>query len=369
MIKKSFYFDGKRYYITAPTELEAVERMAVRKAELEEGRERITRTTICSDWFRMWLLTYKKPSVSDGWFTNVKSIVESIIIPQIGNYRLKDIRPIHLQRILNSRADNSQSYIRLIYVVIADAFKTARKNGLILSDPSEAVTIPKGRQPDKRRALTPKERHFVLLTCEKHRAGLFYLIMLYCGLRPGEVAALQWRCVDLKSRVLNVDSALKPDGSIGQPTSSAGIRKVPIPGELATRLESEPKHTPFDFVCTNAHGGQLKPSAVRQQWKSFTHQLNIEMGCQTFRGELLPPFPVADDLVPYCLRHTYCTDLQAAGVPLNVARELMGHADISVTSKIYTHSSDEAFNDAAETIEKLSERRKNDEKKGIVENF
>ena len=43
------------------------------------------------------------------------------------------------------------------------------------------------------------------------------------------------------------------------------------------------------------------------------------------------------------LRHTFFTDCQAAGVPLNVAKELMGHSDISVTAKIYTHMVDEVF--------------------------
>jgi integrase len=46
---------------------------------------------------------------------------------------------------------------------------------------------------------------------------------------------------------------------------------------------------------------------------------------------------VAPDLVPYDLRHTFCTDLQKAGVPLNVAKDLMGHADITTTANIYTH--------------------------------
>ena len=150
---------------------------------------------------------------------------------------------------------------------------------------------------------------------------------------------------------------VKSDGSIGRPKSAAGIRKVPIPASLLPDLVKVKGRSPFDFVCTNAHGGQLKPSSIRQQWKSFLHQLNIEMGCRTFRGALVPPYPVAEDLVPYCLRHTYCTDLQAAGVPINVARELMGHSDIAVTSKIYTHSSAESFSDAELALNKLAERR------------
>jgi len=43
------------------------------------------------------------------------------------------------------------------------------------------------------------------------------------------------------------------------------------------------------------------------------------------------------------LRHTFFTDCQAAGVPLNVAKEWMGHSDISVTAKTYTHMVDEVF--------------------------
>ena len=53
---------------------------------------------------------------------------------------------------------------------------------------------------------------------------------------------------------------------------------------------------------------------------------------------------IAEDLVLYCLRHTYCTDLQKKGVPLNIAKYLMGHSDISVTASIYTHTgTDEAI--------------------------
>lgn len=46
---------------------------------------------------------------------------------------------------------------------------------------------------------------------------------------------------------------------------------------------------------------------------------------------------MAPDLQPYLLRHTFCTDLEAVGVPINIARDLMGHSSIAITSKVYTH--------------------------------
>lgn len=59
---------------------------------------------------------------------------------------------------------------------------------------------------------------------------------------------------------------------------------------------------------------------------------------------------VSDDLVLYCLRHTYCTDLETAGVPINIAKYLLGHSDIAVTSKIYTHTGETAIENARNLI-------------------
>ena len=70
--------------------------------------------------------------------------------------------------------------------------------------------------------------------------------------------------------------------------------------------------------------------------------MNISMGCTVYRNQLIPPLPLADDFVPYMLRHTYCTDLKKHGVDLRLAKQLMGHADIKMTADIYDHADDES---------------------------
>lgn len=356
MFRKTFTFEGKRYSVNGKTQEELYERVARKKMELEQGYNRICKNTPVSKWAEEWLDIYKAPSVSSTWYKNIKHIVDRIILPEIGNLQLKDVKPIHLQRILNKYSSYSKSYIRKIYNIICEMFKIAKQNNLLRENPAENLSMPKGRKKDKRRSITPKERKYILQTADKHRAGLFIKIMLYCGLRPGEVAALQWRNIDFKRMSLTVDSALKGDGTIGEPKSDAGYRTIPIPEALYSELITV-KGNPFDYVCTNAGGGRLTNSSIKQMWKSFVYNLNIEMGCKTYKGGLVPPYPVADDLVMYCLRHTYCTDLQAAGVPINVARELMGHSDISVTAEIYTHSSEESFSQAANAINELINKR------------
>ena len=94
-------------------------------------------------------------------------------------------------------------------------------------------------------------------------------------------------------------------------------------------------------------------------WESFKRAVDIDMGAKTFKGGVIPETSkVAADLTPYCLRHTYATDLQTAGVPINVAKDLLGHKEISMTARIYTHLSDEAFAAAANKVVALDAARR-----------
>ena len=70
--------------------------------------------------------------------------------------------------------------------------------------------------------------------------------------------------------------------------------------------------------------------------------MDIANGAIVYRSQTTKS-TLSPDIEPYLLRHTFCTDCQAAGVSLNVAKELMGHSDISVTAQIYTHMVDEVF--------------------------
>ena len=356
MYRKTFTFEGKRYDVTAKTEQELYEKIARKKIELEEGYNKITKNTLVRDWCREWLDTYKAPTVGLSWYKSIEGICNNIIIAEIGNMRIKDVKSVHIQKILNSMSNCSRSYLGKIRVVINEIFLTAKKNGLIKENPAEGALLPQGRKPTARRSLTPSERVYLLRAADKHPKGLFVKIMLYCGLRPGEVAALQWRNIDVNKKILKVDRAVKADGTIGPPKSDAGFRSVPIPDVLITDLK-EKEGNPFDLVCTNKYGKMLNANTIRNLWDSIVYHMNIEAGCKTKKKALVPPLRISSDLVRYCLRHTYCTDLQAAGVPINVARELMGHSDISITAKIYTHSSDESFNNAADLINSLNSKR------------
>jgi integrase len=349
--EKTFTFDGKRYHVYGKSEKEAIEKKAVLKSELENGKVIISKNTQVKTWIKEWIETYKAGDVNDRWLNDIKGICNNFIVPNIGHLPLKSVKPIHIKKILNSISNYSRSYNAKIYDILNQIFKTAVENNLLSSNPMIGIKKPQGVTPSKRRPITPYEHDITLKVSEYHRGSLFVLIMLYCGLRPQEVVPLTWKDINFKDCTLTINKALKSDGTVQPYTKTfAGMRKVPVPDILIKRLHAQ-KGSPFSLVCVNSYGNQYTASSYNAMWRNFKKEMNIVAGCKVDRfNRLIPPLRIEEDLTLYCYRHTYCTNLQAAGVPINVAKELMGHSDISVTSKIYTHKSETAFKNAQKNI-------------------
>jgi len=138
-------------------------------------------------------------------------------------------------------------------------------------------------------------------------------------------------------------------GKIKSPKTASGYRKAPIPDILINDLKQLNCIGPIFTQPTT--GKQHTGESMRCMWESFKRAMNIEMGAKVYRNQIKKEDEkVAADLTPYCLRHTYGTDLQNAGVPINVAKYLMGHSDIAVTANIYTHHTEEASLQALESM-------------------
>ena len=213
--------------------------------------------------------------------------------------------------------------------------KRALKQKLIPDNPAEDVVLPEVTQ-GTRRPITDEERALIIETAKKHYAGAVFLTMLYCGLRPIEIRNLKWTDIDFEKDVLTITKSK---------TKAGEGRLLPIPPQLKTVLlehKLKGENNEWVFVRYKNHNLPMDTNAFYHAWHSFYHQMDIANGATVYRNKIVRS-TLAEDLEPYLLRHTFCTDCQAAGVPLNVAKELMGHSDISVTSKIYTHMVDEVF--------------------------
>lgn len=80
---------------------------------------------------------------------------------------------------------------------------------------------------------------------------------------------------------------------------------------ILEKIGSMPLKTDKPIHCQETLNKQAgKSKAQIAEVCQLRREMNIALGCRVYRNELLSPFPLAEDFVPYCLRHTYCTDLQ-----------------------------------------------------------
>jgi len=349
-IRLTFYYNGKQYEVSGKTLEEAVEKKILKKQALENGEIGISAKMTVKRWAYEWLEIYKKGNVTDKVYAGIKSKIDRFILPEIGALRLKDVTDTHLQKIINGRSGYSTSHVEKLMRIIKAMFRQARISRLIVYDPAEGLVMPKTTSGSYR-SITPFEKSKILALCETHYAGLWVKTMLYCGLRPGETYALEWRHIDFENRRIYIEQA-KESGSntIKAPKTKAGIRKIPIPAILISDFEKH-RGEPFSPVFTQQKSEKRHTeSSGRTLWKSFKRALDISMGAKVYRNQIVMSV-VAEDLVPYCLRHTYGTELQDAGVPINIAKYLMGHTDVQTTANIYTDTTDETIQRAANQID------------------
>lgn len=335
-IRKTARWNGKKYEATGKTELEAMTKLAEKLAAAKRGEDLVSGSMTVSAWYKQWIDLYKKPKgLTEKSLKMYDEKFNGYIRPAIGHMKLKDVKDVHLQRILNSQAGRSASHVKKIRMVLQEMFKRARQSRLIPYDPAELLELPTVKQ-GRRRSITEEERAAILAVAERHRAGLWILTLLYTGMRPGETAALTWSDVDFDHNEIHVHAA-KESGTrtIKGPKTDSGVRDIPIHAALLPRLLAA-RGKPFSPVFPTKAGTIQSESSMRRMWNSFRTELDLQLGAKTKDGKIVESV-VADDLTPYCLRHTFCTDLQRAGVPINNAKELMGHADIQTTANIYTH--------------------------------
>nr|DAF15328.1 MAG TPA: Integrase [Caudoviricetes sp.]DAP69590.1 MAG TPA: Integrase [Caudoviricetes sp.] len=351
-VRKTFTFGGKRYVVYGKTEEEAIEKKIELKRKLEDGAVAETKDATVDQWFARWKELYKaEQGITAKSLRMYDEKYQNYIQPVVGHKKMSAVTEMQLQAVMNTTADKSRSTALKVRMVIQQMFRRAYRARMIPFDPSEDLQIPRTATENARRSLTDDERRLFLACAPKIPCAEILLAMYYTGMRPGELMALTWGDIDFDNNEISVTKTVESgsSGKIKAPKTSAGIRMIPLRKPLRELLEPK-QGEPGDYVFRNQAGNQQNTASFDRVWQSTLRAMDIANGAMVYRNKIIES-TLAGDLVPYCLRHTFCTDLQAAGVPINVAKMLMGHSDISVTANIYTHSDRDTLHKNMEKVD------------------
>ena len=344
----------RRISVYGTTKKELERKVAEIQTDLERGiflsTETVTFGAVAENW-----ITFFKPLISEKMRLRYKGIIDGHLKPLL-EMKVKDLRPMHLQRIINemAKAGYAQKSMQMVKQTASQVLDHAMQNDLVYRNVFEKLKVPHV-ESIPREPITEEQRDLILRTWKGHRMGVPALIMLYCGLRRGELLALLWSDIDLDNRTLSVTKAADmPTNAttIKKPKTRAGIRTVPIPNAILPALHWAKNETKSLYVCPNmTTGGIMSAQAYGQAWRSYMHYLNIQAGGKD-RSRINPKIVAMEPFTAHQLRHSYATMLYDADVDVKTAQKLLGHADFGVTMKIYTHLSAEK---ETAGIEKLNE--------------
>ena len=317
----------------------------------QRKKAQITSTETFKEYAEKWYDLYVEHSnTTQKNKDKYKGTLKNWLIPSLGDMLICKITEDDCQRAINELEGYSKKFASSVRMTLNRIMKKATKERLLRHNPAEDITLPLCYE-HKRRPLTDEERELLYLTAETHESGPIFVTMLHTGLRPIEIRNLKWEDIDFETGVLRVTKSK---------TSAGEGRILPIDDylkgilinlkDLHEKSKEKQYNKEYVFCKLELTEKPLDTNGFRRHWLKFKNEMDRKNGARFYRGRLVET-TLSDDLTPYLLRHTFCTDCQTAGIPINVAKELMGHADISVTAQIYTHMVDEVFEKNAQRLE------------------
>ena len=291
-------------------------------------------------------------------------MLDICIVPMLGHLKLKDIKPLHIQRFVNALEERTthfdgkegkltSSTIHRYYTMVKSVLHSAYKLGLIGVNPadSDRITLPKADE-QATDIFTQDELNIMLEKLEVEPLQFKFLIhlALNTGCRRGELVGLKWSDIDYKTGILTVSRSnykLTGDSEIKSKTTKTGkSRTIMLPPyclEMMKQFKAQQAQTQLmlgdrwqgdNWIFTQADGKAMYPTTPTLQFTRFLKRAGLEH--KKF----------------HALRHTSATLLLSNGTNIKNVAARLGHAQLKTTNR-YVHAVEEAEKQAANTFETL----------------
>lgn len=286
----------------------------------------------------MWYENYEG-QVADSTYCNYRYTLR-ILKDYFGTQKLTDIKPIHIEKFLKEQAQKGkpQSSLAKLRGMLFQIMKKACANDLLLKNPVEYADKTKATpQESKKDSFKAAEMERMMLFLPDNRIGHSVRLMLATGMRTQEIMALEPRHIAEDGSSIHIEQAItmvKGTPQIGPPKTKTSYRDIPVP-KKARESALFLRDTSYQYVWHNKQGRYCNPSSFRKEYRQALEHLG---------GVRI--------LSPHCCRHTYVSQLQAAGVPLETIQSLTGHADCEMTEH-YLHVQPEVREAAVEQLNNL----------------
>ena len=357
---------GKRHSISAQTLEELREKEEDVLRDIMDGVRVNKNNLTINDLYNSW--TQLKRGLKDNTFSNYKYMYTMFVEPEFGKTKIVDLKRSDVRGFYNYLVEERHVQIRTVdnvHTVLHQVLELGVEDDYLRYNPSDNAMkeLKKARNTDvqKRRALTIPEQalfeNFIRKEGPNHRWYPIFTVMLWTGMRVGEVTGLRWCDIDLDEGIINVNHTLvyycsrKPESgqtfAINTTKTKAGERIIPMLPIVKDAFLMEKKYQEEcgiksnavvdgyrDFVFVNRFGNVQHQGTLNKALRRIIRDCNFEILDKDHKDDIV----ILPNFSNHSLRHTFTTRMCEAGVNIKAMQDILGHADAETTMDIYAEA-------------------------------
>lgn len=339
--------NGKLKYkrFTSDKQYVVIEKMR----EFEQGFTQIKNAnkSYLSDFLTGYIFNVKKNVLKPSSFDR-EVRTGNLINKYIGNYTFEQLSTPFIQtELINKLKDDNYSYstIHKVYVLLNECLQYAVDTDKLDKNPCRLVKQPPKKMFEKKEIRWLSEDEIKLFkeqaVCkyktgnDRYIYGLPISLIIYTGLRCGELAALKWSDIDFENKKIYVRNNIvtiydyedteKKTRKVNLQTSTKTSEGRTIPliksaEDILNSIKSKYQEINSDGFIINNSDKMVHVDTISDSYTNIAQTAGIE-----------------NPLGIHTLRHTFASLLIKKGVDIKIVSDILGHKDVAFTYNIYVH--------------------------------
>lgn len=286
-----------------------------------------------------WLYINHKDDIKPRTLLRYECSIRNHIYPHFQNEIIDNLSPRDIQRWIKIIKEDispktqkplSSSSINTIIAILKLVFNYALDFEIIKYNPMARIKRVSIREEVTVKVFTREEQIKIENYIERLENDEYfpYILTLYTGLRLGELLALTWKDINIKTGLISINKTIykipskdnKWEYVTDTPKSRNSVREIPMPTFIKEKLRELKRIKKSIYLVVRNDGTRINEKLLIYRYKMALKRARVRY------------------LNFHCLRHTFATRALENGIDIKTLSELLGHANVSTTLNIYTHS-------------------------------
>ena len=343
-LRRTFVFNGKKYYVYANTQQELLEKVVAKKKELEAGESALYNPTL--EAYYLTFTEIRRKELNESTLRTQRHQFELISAVKMVNSRLfgemhiKDIKRRDIEYVRQALLDAGKTPQNLnnCFAHLNHVFNKAVLDETIEKNPCKALKplkrkdAPIGENKHRALSITETVKFFEETEARNSYYKNIFLLMIKTGLRVGEASALYLTDIDKGNGFIHIRKTISRDEAgayyVSDTTKTkSGTRDIPLTADVISIIREQEALNRMIFglnwnglIFKSAEGQILREYQVNREIKRICRAAGIEeFTCHAFRNTFATRF------------------IEQRPQDYKILSEILGHKDISITLNLYTH--------------------------------